>query len=121
LSQKRSSDRDDGLCSKRFDQFGGQCYAARVKRSVTVNIGRQQFSLRTDANPSYVKELAAYVDQKLSDARQSGRTITTQSLALLAAMSIADELHQLRASHEALKRKVREKSKRILRSLDPEA
>ena len=55
---------------------------------------------------------------KVEEARRSGRTVTTQSVALLAAMNIADELYQLRESQRQLKRQVRVKSQRILRYLD---
>jgi cell division protein ZapA len=92
-----------------------------VKRSVTVSVANQRLSLKTQAKPKYVKELAAFVDQKLKEAKRSGRTVTTQSIALLAAMNIADELHQLRETHETLKRQVREKSRRILRAMESEA
>ena len=92
-----------------------------MKRSVTVSVANQRLSLKTDAKPKYVKELADYVDHKLAEAKKAGRTVTTQSLALLAALNIADELLQLRESHETLKREVRERSRRILRSLESEA
>ena len=91
---------------------------ADVKRSVTITIGGQRFQLKTDAKPKYVKELASFVNDQLEEARASGKTVTTQSLALLAAMNIADELLQLRLSHAALKREVREKSKKILQQLE---
>jgi len=92
-----------------------------VKRSVTVSVANQRLSLKTEAKPKYVKELASFVDAKLKEAKRSGRTVTTQSIALLAAMNIADELYQLRDSHESLKRQVREKSRRILSALESEA
>jgi cell division protein ZapA len=92
-----------------------------VKRSVTVSVANQQLSLKTDAKPTYVKELAAFVDEKLREAKKTGRTQTTQSLALLAALNIADELLQLRQSHDDLKREVRERSRRILQTLRTEA
>jgi len=92
-----------------------------VRRSVTVSVANQRLSLKTDAKQKYVNELASFVDEKLNEVKKAARTQTTQSLALLAALNIADELYQLRESHEDLKRKVREKSKRILRSLESEA
>jgi len=92
-----------------------------VKRSVTVSVANQRLSLKTEAKPKYVKELAAYVDVKLKEAKKAGRTVTTQSLALLAAMNIADELHQLRESHDTLRREVRDRSRRILHALESEA
>lgn len=92
-----------------------------VTRSVRVSIAGQTFSVRTDANPRYVRELASFVDQHIEAAKGSGRAITTQSLTLLAAMSIADELHKARDYQARLKRRVREKSKKILRVLEAEA
>jgi len=92
-----------------------------VKRSVKVSVANQQFTLKTDATARYVKNLASYVDDKLAEAKKSGRTATTQSLALLAAMNIADELFELREQHDALKREVRERSQRIMKVLDAAA
>jgi cell division protein ZapA len=93
---------------------------AGVTRSVSLTIAGQRFSVRTDANPRYVRELASFVNRRIEEAKDSGRAVSTQSLALLAALSIADELHQVRESQARLKRKVREKSETILRVLDAE-
>jgi cell division protein ZapA len=92
-----------------------------VSRSVRVSIAGQELALRTDARPRYLKELAAYVDAKIDQARAGGKVVPTQKLALLAAMSLADELFQLRNERSRLVREVRERSRRILRHLDAEA
>ena len=89
-----------------------------MNRSVTVSVAGQRLVIRTSANSAYVEELAQFVDAKVDEIRGAGRTVSTQSLALLAAMNIADELFQLRESQRQLKRQVREKSERILRQLD---
>ncbi len=68
-----------------------------------------------------MKELARFVSDKVAEAKGKGRTVSTQSLALLAAMNIADELFQLRDDHRQLKRQVRDKSEKILRALEREA
>jgi cell division protein ZapA (FtsZ GTPase activity inhibitor) len=94
---------------------------AGVTRSVRVTIAGQRFSVRTDANPRYVRELASFVSRRIDEAKSEGRAVSTQSLALLAAMSIADELHQVRDSQAKLKRRVREKSETILKVLAAEA
>lgn len=89
-----------------------------MNRSVKVLVAGQRLAIRTSAQPAYVEELARFVTDKVEELRASGRAMTTQSLALLAAMNIADELYQLRERQEQLKRQVREKSERILRYLD---
>ena len=53
---------------------------------MTVSVANQRLSLKTDAKPKYIKELADLVDLKLKEAKKAGRTVTTQSLALLAAL-----------------------------------
>jgi cell division protein ZapA len=92
-----------------------------VNRSVKVLVAGQRLAVRTGAQPAYVEELARYVTGKIEELRASGGPMTTQSLALLAAMNIADELCQLREQQDRLKRQVRERSERILRYLDGEA
>jgi cell division protein ZapA len=91
-----------------------------VSRSVKISLAGQKLSLRTDAKPRYIKELADYVNSKIDQARATGKIATTQSLALLAAMTIADELFQAREDKERFERQVRERTQRILRYLDAE-
>ena len=91
-----------------------------MSRSVKVSVAGCELAVRTTAKPAYLQELAAFVTSQVEEARRSGRTVSTQSAALLAAMNIADELYQLRESQRQLKRQVREKSQRILRYLDQE-
>lgn len=92
-----------------------------MSRSVKVSVAGQKIALRTDAKPKYVKELASFVSAKMEEVKSGGKTVTTQSLALLAALQIADELYQLRKSQEQLKRQVKERTQRILRYLESEA
>lgn len=86
-----------------------------------VLVAGQRLAVRTSAQPAYVEELASFVTAKIEELRASGRSMTTQSLALLAAMNVADELFRLREQQRSLKRQVREKSERILRYIDGEA
>jgi len=86
---------------------------------VKVVIAGHTLSLRTDAKSSYIKELSDYVNAKVDQARASGK-VTTQAVALLVALTIADELHQVREEKAKLERQVRERAQRILRYLDAE-
>jgi cell division protein ZapA len=92
-----------------------------VNHAVKITVAGQRLAVRTSADAAYLRELAEFVTAKIDEVRAPGRTATTQSLALLAAMNIADELYQLREHHTTLKRQVRERLKRILRYLDREA
>lgn len=91
-----------------------------VSSPVKVSVAGQKISLRTDAKPKYVRELASFVSEKIEEVKVGGRTVTTQSLAIMAALQIADELYQLRANQEQLKRQIKERTERILRYLERE-
>lgn len=86
-----------------------------------MSIAGNQFSVRTDAKPKYVRDLAAYVEEKMAEAKGNRSGMSTQTLVLLAAMSIADELKQSQREQRDFKREVRERSTQILKTLEREA
>jgi cell division protein ZapA len=92
-----------------------------MKRQVTVTIAGQRYVLRSDADEASVKELASYVDGRIREIQKATRTADTQALATLAALQIAEELFGLRASQEALKKKIRDKGQALLQFLEREA
>ena len=99
-----------------------ECAAGHdVKRSVTLEVAGQKFRLKTDAEEAYVRSLAEYVNGKIEEAKQGARAVATQSIALLVALNIADELFQAKDRDAVFRRRVREKSKAILELLRKEA
>ena len=61
-------------------------------RVVTVEIGGQQYPIRSALDPTYVAELAAYVDQKIRAASDAAPASDGLGVAILVALNIADEL-----------------------------
>ena len=61
-------------------------------RVVTVEIGGQQYPIRSALDPTYVAELAAYVDQKIRAASDAAPSSDGLGVAILVALNIADEL-----------------------------
>ena len=57
-----------------------------------VKILSQPYSIKSDDSPEYVRSLAAYVDQRLSQVARSTPTVDTLKVAILTALNIADEL-----------------------------
>jgi cell division protein ZapA len=66
------------------------------ERVVPVVIQGQRYPVRSALDPEYVVELAAYVDQKMRTAAESGVAQDTLRLAVLAALNIADEVFRCR-------------------------
>jgi cell division protein ZapA len=92
-----------------------------VKRSVSVQVAGVKYSLKTDEDDRWVKSIAAFVDAKIRDAQKHGRTVDTQSVAVLTAMQIAEELFAERRATRELRKSIREKSQSLLDYLEREA
>jgi cell division protein ZapA len=65
-------------------------------RVVQVEVNGQRYPIRSALDPSYVQELASYVDRKVKVAYESAPSSDTLGLAILAALNIADEYFRAR-------------------------
>ncbi len=87
---------------------------AEVKRSVTVQVAGQRYTLKTDHEDKFVRALAAHVDAKFRDVQKSTRSPDTQSVAILTALQLAEELFQTREAMASLRKQIREKARALL-------
>jgi len=70
--------------------------------------------LKTDDDDRLVKSLAAYVDAKFREVQKSSRSPDTQSVAILTALQVAEELFQARQETSEVKKSVRDKTRTLL-------
>lgn len=68
--------------------------------TIKVEIYDQAYTVRSDGDPEYLKQLAEYVDQRMREISNGTLTVDSRKVAILAALYIADELHQLRKAHD---------------------
>ncbi len=68
--------------------------------TIKVEIYDQAYTVRSDGDPEYLKQLAQYVDRRMREISSGTLTVDSRKVAILAALYIADELHQLRKQHE---------------------
>ena len=73
---------------------------AAASPTIKVEIYDQAYTVRSDGDPDYLKGLAEYVDQRMREISSGTLTVDSRKVAILAALYIADELHQLRKLHE---------------------
>jgi cell division protein ZapA len=73
---------------------------AAASPTIKVEIYDQAYTVRSDGDPDYLKELAEYVDQRMREISSGTLTVDSRKVAILAALYIADELHQLRKLQE---------------------
>jgi cell division protein ZapA len=85
---------------------------------VPVEIDGQRYPIRTALDPAYVTRLAAYVEAKMHAASDSTPTSDSVSLAVLAALNIADELFRCRQTSDARDGQIAERAGEIERLLD---
>jgi cell division protein ZapA len=64
---------------------------------VPVEIFGQTYTVRAGADPGYVEQLAAYVDEQMREISRSGAVVDSVRIAVLAALNIADEVFRLKA------------------------
>jgi len=66
------------------------------KNAVRVVIGGEEFAVRSELPPEYTREVAAYLDAALKRVKDSMPMVESHKAAVLAALSITDELFQAR-------------------------
>ena len=83
---------------------------------VRVTIFGQEYVIKTSANPQYIKDVAAYVNKKMNEIKESGLDVDSQQLkiAVLTSMNITDELFSIRNDSSDLINAINEKSHHIL-------
>jgi cell division protein ZapA len=74
--------------------------AEDTERVVPVVIQGQRYPVRSTLEPSYVAELAAYVDEKMRLASDANNTTDSLRVAVLAALNLADEVFRHRAERD---------------------
>jgi cell division protein ZapA len=83
-----------------------------------VEIYDQVYNVAGDLDPEYVERLADYVDQRMRQIARGSGAIDSIKVAVLAALSIADELHSLRQSREKNQAALRANAERCLKLID---
>jgi cell division protein ZapA len=83
-----------------------------------VEIYDQVYNVAGDLDPKYVEQLAGYVDQRMRQIARGSGAIDSIKVAVLTALSIADELHSLRQSREKNQAALRANAERCLKLID---
>jgi cell division protein ZapA len=90
------------------------------RSSVTVRIAGDEHTIRANAEPEYTRSCARYVDDRIADIRSKGALIETHKAAILAALSISDELFQAREELERTRRELASRATNLARRLEVE-
>ncbi|HEV8587502.1 MAG TPA: cell division protein ZapA [Pyrinomonadaceae bacterium] len=101
------------------DSFGfDRNSEAASSPTIKVEIYDQAYTVRSDGDPEYLKQLAEYVDQRMREISSGTLTVDSRKVAILAALYIADELHQLRKMSEQVDEQLATRSAECSEMLD---
>jgi cell division protein ZapA len=75
-----------------------------MKKLIEVEIFGQTFTVTSEDNEGYVKELAAYVDQQMRLMAEAAKTNIPARVAIMAALSIADDYYKTRQREDDMQR-----------------
>lgn len=91
-----------------------------MKKAVEIEIMGERITLRTDAEENYVRNVAGYVDRKMQEVQKSTRPAAKASIAMLAALNIADEYQKLKDHYDAMSHRLDVLLKKVTTNLTEE-
>lgn len=82
---------------------------ARVEGDIRVTIYDQEYRMRGKLDPEYIRQLGEFVDAKMRSIAARTQTVDSLRVAVLAALNIADEFHQLKTEQQESAREIEER------------
>jgi cell division protein ZapA (FtsZ GTPase activity inhibitor) len=90
-----------------------------IMQSVQVEILGLVYSIKGMEDHAYIRELAAFCDAKMRELQKGTGTADAHRVAILAALTISDELFHLRRQYRALEESAEQSTKRLLEFTEP--
>lgn len=90
------------------------------KASVTVRIAGEEHTIRANAEPEYTRKCAQLVDDRIHEIRSKSGLIEGHKAAILAALSIADELFQAQEAADKVRGEVASRASNLVKRLKAE-
>ncbi len=91
---------------------------SKTQDGVKVEIYDQEYHMRGELDAEYIRQLAEYLDSKMRSIADRTHTVDSLRVAVLAALNIADEYHQLKSRYESDVQSVHDRVKECHAVLD---
>ncbi len=85
---------------------------------IKITIFNAAYSIKTDYDPKYVARLASYVDKKMREVHEKSNTTSTQKVAVLTSMSIADDMFKIKEGGMPLSFDMEERVEELIRMIN---
>jgi cell division protein ZapA len=81
---------------------------------VKIEIFDQTYHVQADGDEAYLRELAAFVDEKMRMVAETTRQVDSMRVAVLSALNIADEFFSLRKRQQELEGPLRQRVRKCV-------
>ena len=88
------------------------------RKPVEIVIMGQKLPLGSDHDPEYVKKVADFVDKKMREIESKSGSVSSLNIAILAALTIADEYFSFADKQRHTLEGLMDKSKRLISFID---
>jgi cell division protein ZapA len=90
------------------------------KNAVKVSIVDEEYTVRSELDPEYTRQVAEHVDAAIRRVLSSGPIVESHKAAILAALAITDELFQSRKQQQELAQRLKQLSSELGRLIPPQ-
>ncbi len=90
------------------------------KHAVKVMICDEEYTVRSELDPEYTRQVAGYVDQSIRRVLHAGPMVESHKAAILAALAITDELFESRKQQAEMAARLKGLSGDLARLLPPQ-
>ena len=97
--------------------FWGFSIKKDIKRSVNVNLGGQQLSLKTNCGEDMLAEILSYVEDRFNQSLDSVKSKSVERAAILTALNIAEERFLLKENYVSELTSIENSTKNIIATL----
>ncbi|NIP31970.1 MAG: cell division protein ZapA [Candidatus Dadabacteria bacterium] len=87
-------------------------------KKVKIDFFDNEYSILTDADESYVKQIAQFLESKVKEANKGNSKVSVSHPFLLASLKIIDDFFRLQREFEEFKDSAEQKSKYMVELLD---
>lgn len=87
-------------------------------RSVNINVFNNDYTIKTDAEEEYVREITLYLEEKVKEVTDEDLTLAIPRPFLLATLKITDDFLRMKKEFEEYKGRAEEKSRELVELLD---
>lgn len=90
----------------------------KEKSLTTVTIFGVEYTVRSDRDPAEVKRIAKYVNDKMWEISENNKLITSEKIAVLTALTIAEEFLELYDHRKVETNQLQAQTQNIIKLLD---